>query len=661
MSAPQLSRYHYGESIQAFLGRASEDILGRLVHAHTFSIEAETRDSWTTEVEILKRELIGVEGNVFFEFAIPRMGKRADVVLLINGAVIILEFKVNERGFPESAIQQVWDYALDLKNFHKTSHYLHIIPVLVSTAADSVALESPQYARDRVARPVAMSGSQISAFIKLISRHQPSVAPLSDWITGTYQPTPSIVEAARALYGGHHVTEISRSEGGSENISKTSAAIDAIIECASTHSEKALVLVTGVPGAGKTLVGLDIATKHSDPRSDRYSVFLSGNGPLVQVLTHALAMDLQTRELKPGRKMTLDRAKSQVKAFIQNVHEFRDDNLRSSAPPVEHVALFDEAQRAWTLEQTRNFMQRKKGISGFSASEPEYLISCLDRHPDWAVVVALIGGGQEINTGEAGVAEWLSALKRSFPDWRIFLSDRLTDSEYGSSETIAGFLSQSNVTICPELHLGVSMRSFRAEHVSHFVKAALDGEVEEARIHLRSVLTKYPVVLTRCVEKAKAWVREQARGSERYGMMVSSNAERLRPYAIHVKAPVNPVNWFLKPAEDVRSSFFMEDVVTEFQVQGLELDWACVVWDADFRRESHRWANWAFRGDRWQRVNKAKNQSYQLNAYRVLLTRARQGMVICVPEGDQNDATRPPSYYDGTYEYLKSLSIPLLS
>jgi len=383
---------------------------------------------------------------------------------------------------------------------------------------------------------------------------------------------------------------------------------------------------------------------------------LSGNGPLVAILREALARDKVQREKERGHKVKKGEVMSEVKMFIQNVHNFRDEGLIDlKKPPIEHVALFDEAQRAWDLQQTANFMHRKRGQANFQISEPEFLISCLDRHPDWAVVVCLVGGGQEINTGEAGISEWIEALDRSFPNWHIYISPRLTDSEYGAGKVLDKIKSHNNVTYKEELHLSVSMRSFRAEHVSLLVKQLLDLQLEEARKTLEKVQDKYPIVITRDLAKAKQWLKAQARGSERYGIIVSSQAERLKPHAIDVKSPVDPIHWFLDGKEDVRSSYYLEDVVTEFQVQGLELDWACITWDADFRHTENGWEHFSFVGDKWNRIRKPERQIYLKNAYRVLLTRARQGMVIVVPFGDEGDQTRKKEFYDPIFDYLQEI------
>ncbi len=271
------------------------------------------------------------------------------------------------------------------------------------------------------------------------------------------------------------------------------------------------------------------------------------------------------------------------------------------------------------------------------------------------MIVCLVGGGQEINTGEAGIAEWIDALNRSYPKWQIYVSPKLTDSEYGAGKVLEACSQHPNVIYKEELHLSVSMRSFRAENVSLLIKQVLDLEMAMASHTLKSVHENFKIMITRDLEKAKDWLRERARGSERYGIIASSQAERLKPYAVDVKSPINPIHWFLNDKSDVRSSYYLEGVATEFDVQGLELDWACVVWDADLRYGANGWRHWSFKGDRWKHIHKEERQAYQKNAYRVLLTRARQGMVVVVPPGDHRDPTRPASYYDPTYKYLKKL------
>ncbi len=659
-----MTRYYYSESIAKFLEQSASEIFGELVR-HSSRDERTQKDAWLEQISILKTVLQPYRdpGKIYFEYSVPRLGKRIDVVALIGAVIFVLEFKVFEEFFTSYALDQVWDYALDLKNFHETSHNQYIAPILIATKFSGVlpsTLGAP--ASDKLFAPIKATPESLSnAIPEVLQVAKGTPIDPAQWEAGRYCPTPTIVEAAMALYSGHSVAEISRSDASAINLSQTSEAISHIIRVAREERRKSICFVTGVPGAGKTLVGLNIATEHIDKTSDLYSVFLSGNGPLVAILREALARDRVRRENELGKKKRKGEAMSEVKMFIQNVHHFRDDCLIDlSRPPVEHVALFDEAQRAWNLETTANFMRRKKGKADFSQSEPEFLISCLDRHEDWAVIVCLVGGGQEINTGEAGITEWIDSLNRCFPDWRIHVSSRLTDSEYGAGEVLRRLQSQPNVAFEDDLHLAVSMRSFRAESVSQLVKEVLDLEERQARATLEKVAKNYPIVLTRDLRKAKQWLKDHARGTERYGILTSSQAQRLKPHAIDVRSPMDPIHWFLDGKEDVRSSYYLEDVATEFHVQGLELDWACITWDADFRYTDRDWQHWSFVGDRWNRINKPEREMYLKNAYRVLLTRARQGMIVFVPEGDMADATRKPEFYDPTFRYLENIGLEIL-
>ena len=655
---------YYSASIDDFLAASPEHVLGEIVAGAHFDVDLSQRDAWRAEIDILKRTLISQRGrgSVYFEFAVPRLGKRIDAVVLMDEVVLVLEFKVGEVRYHRHAVDQVWDYALDLKNFHETSRDRRIVPVLVATSApDSYFAFHESARRDGVFEPIRVNADRLSAVFAEALAHVPVHVHASEpWDRGRYNPTPTIVEAATALYSKHGVQEITRSDAGAVNLQRTSAAIARVIATARETPQKAICFVTGVPGAGKTLVGLDIATKYAEA-GQLHSVLLSGNGPLVSVLREALARDKVARELESGRKITKKEALAPVQAFIQNVHHFRDAYLKDERPPVDHIAVFDEAQRAWDRHQTAKFMQQKRGHKDFQMSEPEYLISCLDRHPDWAVIVCLVGGGQEINTGEAGISEWIAAVRDRFPHWHVHISPHLHDAEYGSGGAIRALEGRSRVVLEPDLHLSVSMRSFRAENVSGLVKALLDMDTDAARENLRTLNAQYPIVITRDLGRAKAWMRAQARGTERYGVVVSSSAERLKPHAIDVRSPMDPIHWFLHDKTDVRSSYYLEDVATEFHVQGLELDWACVVWDADLRHSANGWRHFSFVGTRWNRVNASERQVYLKNAYRVLLTRARQGMAIVVPEGDAADPTRSPEFYDSTFSYLREIGLDVLN
>ncbi len=654
--------YYYSDKISDFLLKPSINIIGEITTNRRLAfIDTELR-AWEQQIEILKDKLKKYEGSVFFEFSIPRMGKRVDCLIIIRNIVFVVEFKVFENTFKNKDVEQVWDYALDLKNFHKPSHQLLLVPILVATESDAIPFEvSLSIHNDNLINPLKANKNNLGELIGYILSlfQSDDVVNVDEYIRGSYSPTPTIIEAAISLYNNHNVEEITRNDADAVNLTHTTNYIADTIEYAKENKKKIICFVTGVPGAGKTLVGLKVATEHLDKEKGNTSVFLSGNKPLVDILQEALTRDKVTQEKNRGVKITKGQAKERVKSFIQIIHHYRDEYLRDKKAPYDHVAIFDEAQRAWDKKQTVDFMRTKKGIRDFDYSEPEFLISCLDRHQDWAVIICLVGGGQEINNGEGGISEWLMAIKNSFPLWEARISPNLSDEEYAAQQTIEDLKKNTKVLLDKNLHLAVSMRSFRAEYLSKFVKELLDINYNSKQT-LAQLQDRYPIVLTRDIHKAKRWLKEQARGSERYGVVVSSKAYRLKPLAIDVKTQIKHINWFLGGKDDIRSSFFLEDVATQFQVQGLELDWVCVTWDADLRFYKNTWKTYSLKGSKWQNVCKEEEKKYMINAYRVLLTRARQGMIIVVPEGDEEDETRLPTFYDLTYNYLKEIGIPVV-
>jgi len=656
------SRAWYSASIADFRQTQPEIVLGLLAANGDFSLISTQRDAWIAAINLLRTSLDGLAGSLFLEFSIPRMGRRIDAVILVGPVVFVVEFKVGEKIFGRVSLDQVWDYALDLKNFHEASHAVAIVPILVATEATGSVAVTLQADEDNVYRPTSVGAGSLREVLDLaVQRITGCTLDDQQWARAPYHPTPTIVEAARCLYAQHSVEAIARHDAGAQNLRVTSQRVEELVDEAREKGRKLMCFVTGVPGAGKTLVGLNIATRRREPDQPTHAVFLSGNGPLVAVLREALTRDEVVRRKNQGEKVRKGKVAESVKAFIQNVHHFRDDQLIESGPPIEHVVIFDEAQRAWNLKQTASFMRRKKKRAGFSQSEPEFLISCMDRHQDWAVIICLVGGGQEINTGEAGIDAWLEAINTSFPKWHMYISSRLTDSEYAAGRALDRVSQRHDAHLddCP--HLAVSMRSFRAENVSTFVKALLDCEKRQAREAFSSLTDRYPIAVTRDLNLAKQWIRARARGSERFGIVASSKAQRLKPHAIDIRVDVNPVLWFLNDKEDTRSSYYLEDAATEFQVQGLELDWACVTWDGDLRFTGSGWSFHDFRGHRWQNIRDQQSQVYLRNAYRVLLTRARQGMVVFVPQGEPSDPTRSPAYYDSTFNYLIDLGIPVIT
>lgn len=683
-------RYYYSDTISNFLNRSNEEIIGKLTLASQHDINDDTSNSWLEEVEILKNVLTpyNERGSLYFEYNIPRMGRRADVIVVIDEIVFILEFKTAGSKFTHDAITQVWDYALDLKNFQEGSLERIIVPVLVATLERNNNCDfSLNPFKDNVYEPLRTNANRLcDAFsISLENIPHPKIEHSDDrddqWAKSGYEPTPTIIEAAIALYEENTVEDITKHGG---DIKKASDELCNIINYCRKNNRKAICFITGVPGAGKTLIGLNTAIDQFN--RDEKAVYLSGNFPLVEVLQEALTRDYIRRERikakkEGGKACTKEYAKSRVKAFIQMIHHYRDlylegteviDNeirpiegyFQSHADkayiPAEHVAIFDEAQRAWTGDELKRFMREKKGIRDFPYSEPEYLISCMNRQLDWGVVICLVGNGQAINKGEAGLTEWIESISRSFKDWDVYMSKYLLES--GDIKKAELELIEQQLKTREDLHLKMSMRSFRSEKVSIFVNQLLALQRDEATETLKE-LENYPIVITRSLDKAKQWLRDHARGSERYGLLASSKAERLKAISINVRYQPDFVHWFLEDDTDIRSSNALEDTLTEFKVQGLEIDWACVAWDADLRLNENQtaWQHYQLRsGTKWQNINKPINQQYQINAYRVLLTRARQGMIIVVPNGDNGvppDETRKPEWYDGIYNYLRSIGI----
>ena len=661
MTARETSNAYYSADLSDFCGATTESVMGALTTNSEYAVEPAQRDAWLTQIEVLRAATSEFSGTLFLEFNVPRIGSRIDAVLISGAVIFVIEFKVGEQEFKRDQINQVWDYALDLKNFHLASHHAAIIPILVATNANysDARLDVPH--ADRVYLPRKCNSAGLGDLIR-VGLQEIAGEPLSGrlWGIAPYQPTPTIIEAAQTLYAKHSVEAIARHDAGARNLQVTSQRIEQLIDSARELQRKVIVFVTGVPGAGKTLVGLNVATKKRDVSQSTHAVFLSGNGPLVAVLTEALTRDELERLRGRGERLRKGAVKQKVKAFIQNVHHFRDAGLQDVGPPDDHVVIFDEAQRAWDKAMTASFMLRRKRRAGFTQSEPEFLIDYLDRHVEWAVIICLVGGGQEINRGEAGISAWLDAIETHFPTWYVHVSPDLTDSEYAAGNALDRLKNRVNVTKDQSLHLAVSMRSFRAEHVSGFVKAIIDCDRRVAAEILQQISAQYPIALTRDLSRAKRWIREHARGTERFGLVASSGAQRLKPHAIDVRVEANPIHYFLNDAADTRSSYYLEDAATEFQVQGLELDWVLVSWDADLRYATTDWNYHEFRGTRWTNIHKLDRRQYLRNAYRVLLTRARQGMVIFVPIGDSADPTRATTFYDPTFRYLAGIGIPVL-
>ncbi len=648
-----MTKSYFGSTIQEFIQKDSQSILGSLTSSENiFDITSRTSSAWMNEINIMKKVLTDIQGYIHFEFIIPRMGKRVDILLIVKNIIFIIEFKVGSEDYDSASITQVTDYALDLKNFHEGSHDKIVCPILVSTSAEFQENEI-QISKDLIFNTLKTNEENLGKTIKdVLNQNNLNKDDISyeDWINSSYKPTPNIIEAAQALYEGHSVKDISRSDAGATNLTVTSDEIAKIILDSKNNKKKSICFVTGVPGAGKTLVGLNIATDKSETIGlGKETVFLSGNGPLVGVLSEALAQDKVRKAKAIGENYLISTARREVKKFIQNIHHFRDDNLHSDHAPFEKVVIFDESQRAWNKEMLSRKM-REKGEE-IDMSEPDLLISHMDKHQDWCVIVCLVGGGQEINKGEAGISTWVESMDKLYPNWNVYLSDKITNNEYSWGYSFENILNSQRTTISSNLHLSVSLRSFRSENLSSFMSEVIQGN-KQAAIELKEKIVDYPLVVTRSLPNAKKWVKSKARGSERFGLVAEANAIRLKPDGVFVKSEIDPAVWFLANKNDVRSSYYLEDVATEYDIQGLELDWICLCWDAGLRRTNNDWELFKFTGTSFKKRNSDNEKKYLINAYRVLLTRARQGIVVFVPKGDQNDHTRLPEFYDETYRYL---------
>lgn len=593
-------------------------------------------------------------------FLSPEWEKRVDNILIINNLIFVIEFKVGDRSYSNYAQNQTIDYCLDLQNFHEGSHNKTIVPILIATNAPS----KPSNINDSLNLTTCILCNKENfkeILLQILDQAKTTESlDIHSWENSVYKPTPTIIEAAQALYKGHSVKEISRSDAGTINLSNTSHLINKIIEDSKTQHKKSICFLTGVPGAGKTLAGLNIANERLKTDESEHSVFLSGNGPLVDVLREALTRDSVESAKKSGQRVSRTEAERKAKAFIQNIHHFRDDNLRTPHAPIEKVVVFDEAQRAWQKEQVSKFMQQKKGIPNFDMSEPEYLISVMNRHDDWCTIICLIGGGQEINTGEAGVSEWIESLKTKYQAWDIYYSDKILaePNTYLNDLDLSNWVRKHGHQRS-DLHLSTSIRSFRSEKVASLIQSILDNQNDQASKIYQEIKHNYPIKATRDLAKAKAWLRNQARGTERIGLIASSGAKRLKAEGIYVKNEISPTDWFLNSQDDTRSSYYLEDIATEFDIQGLEIDYTCVTWDINLYYDEG-WQFQNFKGSKWQNIKKDATKSYLLNAYRVLLTRARQGMVIFIPAVDGTDPTRPQKHYDSIYKYLISCGLDIL-
>ena len=708
MAIKRTNRCLHKSAFKSFIEADPYSVLGRIHDAFHGQGLTSTDEAWLGEINLMQNVLLpwkDEEAEIIFEYDIPRLGKRIDVLLLLRELIFCLEFKISQKDALQTDVEQVMDYALDLKNFHRYSHARIIVPILIPTKHKSSSSSfTPSIYSDSIFNPLITGASMLQKLIQEVLQHADANIPgtITAWIISHSTPTPTIIEVARSLYESHSVEDITRHEAVKVTTDATIAYILDVINHSKRQREKSICFVTGVPGAGKTLVGLDLAVKQSYQddgafNEDDGAAYFSGNGPLVDVLTEVLARDNYKKSREKGDGKKLSDSRQEVSKFIQIIHRSRDNMLAKIKNPVvngkleidpdkavklqqsgygevEHVAIFNEAQRAWTHKRIADYLKRggtygnKLKVANFPMSEAAFLIWSLDQREDWATIVCLSGGGQEINTGKAGISEWIATLSERFPHWNGYIFDKLTEQEYAEGKVNELLEHNPNVVNSDKLHLGMSLRSFRTERLSAFVHSLLSFNPDAAELYKNVVSHGYPIKLTRRMDKARKWLRQQARGTQQTGILISKDSARFKPFAVHVLSQCEDkaVHWFLEDKTDVCSSNYLEEVATEIQVQGLEVDFACVLWDADMRYDNGKWTFWKFNGKtQWTPEKNYETHQYMLNAYRALLTRVRQGIVICVPKGNERTThedfpetpTRQPFFYDSTYEYFKRLGL----
>ena len=656
----------YKNSVANFLHDSPDHVLNQLAARSAERYQGDQRAqmrAWSEQLRILRDVLQNVVSRFDFsarwglviEYPLLRLQKRLDVVLLAGDLISVVEFKVGADDYlPQDSVQAV-DYCMDLRDFHAASHAATLLPILCATNAGVRTLD-PIEGRGLLGIRYVNGDTLRDLMSELALRQSTTGAEQIDleaWTRAPYRPVPTIIEAAELLYAEHDVAEIAHAAADVQNLTITAARIVENIRLAREQNRKVICFITGVPGSGKTLVGLnavhDAGVRHLVGRS---SAFLSGNTPLVFVLREALACDTARRT-----DTTLRDARQAVKSEIQGLMSFLEQYLEvePDRAPHEHVVIFDEAQRAWDAEYGQQRFNR-------AASEPSLFLEIMGRHTDWAVIIALVGNGQEINRGEQGLQEWGKALTdyhvRQQPSWDVVAPPAVLTR--GSAQWQSLFQEQPYPGVLrtdADLHLRVSIRSHTCEVLHAWIDAVLKGDMEQAR-NLTASIDQLPVRVTRSLTAMRAWLKSQALGHRRSGLVASSGARRLRADGLGVSLNAQELNdvvhWYLKPQGDVRSSCALEITANEYTCQGLELDYVGMCWggDLNWNTAARSWEPKTFSGTRWQRLSDENKRNYILNKYRVLLSRARCAMLVWVPEGDTGDTTRSPADFDATYNAL---------
>ncbi len=644
-----------GESL---LARDPDDVVGRLASAQQargYPGTPEQEFAWRRQVAALRAAIAAAGGpgwTIALEFELLRLEKRVDAVVLTDRAIIVLEFKT---GAPSaSGLAEAEDYALDLRDFHDGSRSHSIVPILVAGDGGFVPPVQPWLLPPNPTEPLLSGHAALGDALRWVQAEIPLAAtPLSAiaWLEGAYRPVPTIVEAATMLYARNGVAEIANARADAANLTRTAAAIARAVAGAQAERGKRVVFVTGIPGAGKTLCGLNAVFARA---AGGQSAFLTGNVPLVSVLRAALAQDAVDR-----RECSRPEAERRVKERLQNVHRFLEDNATDAnrRPPPDRLIVFDEAQRAWNEAKARIGTRNKP--SRLTMSEPAHTLDIMGRHDGWAVVVALIGNGQEINTGEAGLGEWGAVIAASRGDWRAVAARRAVSASDPMQRLADGVPPW--LQIDDDLDLTVPVRSVRESSGASWVDALLRGAVLEARA-IAEACPRLPFLVTRDLAALRGALRSFARGRRRAGILASAGAKRLRGEGLGVQLD-DVADWFLRRWPDIRGSDALETFATEYDCQGLELDVAGLAWGGDMVRDGAAWWTRRFSGHAWQ--DRAKDAHYVVNKYRVLLTRARYETVIWVPRGSHgddpfHDRTRDAAEMDAVADFLLACGARLL-
>lgn len=663
-------RTYYDSSIEDFVAcKHPEDIVEFLTesdeHSDSYQLHLQ-KNAWANQVRILKKYLKDKKGYIIIEYVLSRLNMRIDVVLLMDNVIYSLEFKNNEVSFLDGDIDQASAYGYALKNFYEFNRDKYVVPILIATKApDSECSKSADLGIDKLFSLIKTNENKMDQYIDQIrSKYGSEVIcneeEFNKFINSPFKPNPTIIQSARSIYMNNQVDEFFKFDAGEENLKITELTVEEIVKEAQTEKKKIICFVSGVPGAGKTLVGLDLAGKSRNGENNDLpaSVFFSGNGPLINVLTEALGRDALRQH--PEKYSSKYKAVNDVKVFIQDLHALKQEIISSKHQVVEeNVLIFDEAQRVWDKEQLKTWLEKKGADESFyGLSEADLLLNTF-KEKEWGVIVALVGLGQDIHNGENGLSVWFDSLLNTHNDWDIRLSKEIfnqtADDLYDYVESI---MNCPRVVDCPGLYLKTCIRTPRARNLSDFSEALLNNEPEKAKKALEK-FTNYPICITRDLKNAEHFILNNKQRKERYGKLCSSNSKILRKNSHSFDNIDNWhfANWMLdESGRDSSNSLVF--AASEFNIQGLEIDWSLLGWDMDMYYANGEWHEQKMLTPKRFIESTEIQKKHILNSYRVLLTRARKGMIIYIPKaGEYEDKYGVSQFFDTTYEYLKSCGI----